>query len=75
MFTDTEFTCRQFFLRSKLEELAADSENTWKTENFVLLPSCPCSPEEMSKFMQQDFPYQLDGLLFFYNSVSIFPVE
>src|SRR5688500_14651175 len=73
MFTDTEFTCRQFFLRSKLEEMAADcatrAAGGKQQHNFVQLPSCPCSPEAMATFMQTEFPFQLDGLLFYCNTV------
>ena len=77
MFTDTEFTCRQFFLRSKLEEMAADcatrAAGGKQQHNFVQLPSCPCSPEAMATFMQTEFPFQLDGLLFYCNTAFYIP--
>ena len=66
MFTDMEFTMRQFFLRSKIEELSLEEKDT---SQFLLLPSCACTTEEMTKFMQNEFDYELDGLLFYNNSV------
>jgi NADH:ubiquinone oxidoreductase subunit B-like Fe-S oxidoreductase len=70
MFTDMEFTMRQFFLRSKIEELDLEDKDN---NQFVMLPSCACSAEEMTKFMQSEFDYELDGLLFYNNSVY-FPI-
>ena len=37
---------------------------------FSLLPICSCSPEEITKFMQKDFNFDLDGLLFYYTDVG-----
>jgi len=70
MYIDMDFSVRQFFLKSKLEEL--ESEDAKNSRKFVHLPSCLCSLKEITKFMEQEFPYELDGLLFYYNSVQFY---
>nr|CAD2146827.1 unnamed protein product [Meloidogyne enterolobii] len=68
MYTDSDFTMRQFFMRSKIEELNIENKNANKANQFIPLPTCPCLPEAMAEFMKTKFPYELDGLLFYFNS-------
>lgn len=68
MYTDSDFTMRQFFMRSKIEELNIENKNAKKANQFIPLPTCPCLPEAMAEFMKTKFPYELDGLLFYFNS-------
>ncbi|KAF7630002.1 IBB domain-containing protein [Meloidogyne graminicola] len=70
MYTDTEFTIRQFFLRTKLEELNKEGNG-----QFIPLQTCPCLPEAMTEFMKTEFPFQLDGLLFYFNSAIYIPEQ
>ncbi|CAJ0945580.1 unnamed protein product, partial [Mesorhabditis belari] len=65
-YTDNDFAFRQFFLRSRIEELSSPRNNEKK---FILLPSCLCEVSAMETFMQQNFPFTLDGLLFYYSEV------
>lgn len=72
MYTDQEFEVRQFFLRSKLDELKMENG---EEEQFVPLSACPCSAEKIAEFMRNDFPYELDGLLFYYNQAHYIPEQ
>lgn len=75
MYTDTEFTIRQFFMRSKLEELNIEEKDVEKANQFIPLSTCPCLPEAMEEFMKSEFPYKLDGLLFYFNSGTYIPEQ
>ncbi|CAK5081668.1 unnamed protein product [Meloidogyne enterolobii] len=74
MYTDSDFTVRQFFMRSKIEELNIENKNANKANQFIPLPTCPCLPEAMAEFMKTEFPYELDGLLFYFNSILGVPI-
>ena len=68
---DSEFSCRHFILESKLAELSdSDMPVNKFAYNFVSLPTCLCSAEEMTEFMKTDFDFELDGLLFYYSEVN-----
>ncbi|KAI3420110.1 hypothetical protein GPALN_003435 [Globodera pallida] len=43
------------------------------SEKFVLLPSCVGSTTQIGQFMHNKLPYQLEGLLFYYNSAFYIP--
>uniref|UniRef100_A0A183BX48 Snurportin-1 n=1 Tax=Globodera pallida TaxID=36090 RepID=A0A183BX48_GLOPA len=43
------------------------------SEKFVLLPSCVGSTTQIDQFMHNKLPYQLEGLLFYYNSAFYIP--
>uniref|UniRef100_A0A914I276 Snurportin-1 n=1 Tax=Globodera rostochiensis TaxID=31243 RepID=A0A914I276_GLORO len=77
MFTDMDFTMRRFFLKSRIEEINTEisTKTAGSEHHFVLLPSCACSPEEIAQFMRNAFPFNLDGLLFYYNEAFYIPEQ
>uniref|UniRef100_A0A915DGH4 Snurportin-1 n=1 Tax=Ditylenchus dipsaci TaxID=166011 RepID=A0A915DGH4_9BILA len=70
-FTSSDFNCRRFFLKSRLEEMPELSNAA--RFSFQLLPSCLCTKRSMSELMKTDFSYMLDGLLFYYSEVFYIP--
>lgn len=69
-FEETEFSCRLFFLQSKLAEDPTLAKATRRRPyTFQALPYCNCTVEDMTRLMQQKFEFTVDGLLFFHSQV------
>lgn len=69
-FEETEFSCRLFFLQSKLAEDPSLAKATRRRPyTFHALPYCNCTVDDMTRLMQQKFEFTVDGLLFFHSQV------
>ncbi|VDM44217.1 unnamed protein product [Toxocara canis] len=67
---DSDFECRLFLLNSRISE----NENFKEVSKqfpyrFLCLPSCRCVKSSMEELMRTEFPFELDGVLFYYAGV------
>ncbi|XP_043933169.1 snurportin-1 [Protopterus annectens] len=69
----TEF--RFFWLKSKLEEEAGGLKEVSKINpfKFVGLQHFACTPDAVCQALSMDFPYQVDGLLFYHKQTHYTP--
>uniref|UniRef100_A0A914E0R4 Snurportin-1 n=1 Tax=Acrobeloides nanus TaxID=290746 RepID=A0A914E0R4_9BILA len=73
-FTESEFDCRQFMLKSRLEENGNLHEQSAKNPYaIVALPWCYCKKEAMTEMMNREFDFELDGVLFYHPKVLYIP--
>ncbi|PAV76601.1 hypothetical protein WR25_26491 [Diploscapter pachys] len=70
MMTDNPFDFRRFMLNSKLEDTPElQTPNRHMRKQFIPLPMCKCEKKQMEEMMKTDFLFELDGLLFYHQSV------
>lgn len=71
-YAESEFDCRQFMLKSRLEENPLTRERSSSNPySFVGLPWCYSTKEGMTELMNRDYDFELDGLLFYSPKVIL----
>ncbi|XP_072838285.2 snurportin-1 [Pogona vitticeps] len=71
---DCQTDFRFYWLHSKIQEEAGLGEKSRLNPfKFVALPSYPCSPESLCKVLSTDFPFEVDGLLFYHKQSHYHP--
>uniref|UniRef100_G1NSD8 Snurportin-1 n=1 Tax=Myotis lucifugus TaxID=59463 RepID=G1NSD8_MYOLU len=65
---------RFYWMHSKLPEEEGLGENTKLNPfKFVGLKNFPCTPESLCKVLSMDFPFEVDGLLFYHKQTHYSP--
>ncbi|XP_036205524.1 snurportin-1 isoform X1 [Myotis myotis] len=73
-FYDCQTDFRFYWMHSKLPEEEGLGENTKLNPfKFVGLKNFPCTPESLCKVLSMDFPFEVDGLLFYHKQTHYSP--
>lgn len=73
-FYDCQTDFRFYWLHSKLPEEEGLGEKTKLNPfKFVGLKNFPCTPESLCKVLSMDFPFEVDGLLFYHKQTHYSP--
>nr|XP_014332487.1 PREDICTED: snurportin-1 isoform X1 [Bos mutus] len=73
-FYDCQTDFRFYWLHSKLPEEEGLGEKTKRNPfKFVGLKNFPCTPESLCKVLSMDFPFEVDGLLFYHKQTHYSP--
>uniref|UniRef100_G1Q2I2 Snurportin-1 n=1 Tax=Myotis lucifugus TaxID=59463 RepID=G1Q2I2_MYOLU len=73
-FYDCQTDFRFYWMHSKLSEEEGLGENTKLNPfKFVGLKNFPCTPESLGKVLSMDFPFEVDGLLFYHKQTHYSP--
>nr|XP_008520486.1 PREDICTED: snurportin-1 isoform X1 [Equus przewalskii] len=73
-FYDCQTDFRFYWMHSKLPEEEGLGEKTKLNPfKFVGLKNFPCTPESLCKVLSMDFPFEVDGLLFYHKQTHYSP--
>lgn len=73
-FYDCQADFRFYWMHSKLPEEEGLGENTKLNPfKFVGLQNFPCTPESLYNVLSMDFPFEVDGLLFYHKQTHYSP--
>nr|XP_040129921.1 snurportin-1 isoform X2 [Ictidomys tridecemlineatus] len=73
-FYDCQTDFRFYWMHSKLpEEEGLGEKTTLNPFKFVGLKNFPCTPESLCKVLSMDFPFEVDGLLFYHKQTHYSP--
>lgn len=73
-FYDCQTDFRFYWMHSKLpEEEGLDEKTKLNPFKFVGLKNFPCTPESLCKVLSMDFPFEVDGLLFYHRQTHYSP--
>ncbi|XP_071078022.1 snurportin-1 isoform X2 [Desmodus rotundus] len=73
-FYDCQTDFRFYWMHSKLPEEEGLGENTKLNPfKFVGLKNFPCTPESLREVLSMDFPFEVDGLLFYHKQTHYSP--
>ncbi|XP_006888348.1 PREDICTED: snurportin-1 [Elephantulus edwardii] len=73
-FYDCQTDFRFYWMHSKLPEEKGLGEKTKLNPfKFVGLKNFPCTPESLCKVLSMDFPFEVDGLLFYHKQTHYSP--
>ncbi|ERE75100.1 snurportin-1 [Cricetulus griseus] len=73
-FYDCQTDFRFYWMHSKLPEEEGLGEKTKINPfKFVGLKNYPCTPESLCKVLSMDFPFEVDGLLFYHKQTHYSP--
>ncbi|XP_066199025.1 snurportin-1 isoform X4 [Saccopteryx leptura] len=73
-FYDCQTDFRFYWMRSKLPEEEGLGENTRLNPfKFVGLQNFPCTTESLCEVLSMDFPFEVDGLLFYHKQTHYSP--
>ncbi|XP_010624610.3 snurportin-1 isoform X1 [Fukomys damarensis] len=73
-FYDCQTDFRFYWMHSKLPEEEGLGEKTKLNPfKFVGLKNFPCTPESLCKVLAMDFPFEVDGLLFYHKQTHYSP--
>nr|XP_020729306.1 snurportin-1 isoform X3 [Odocoileus virginianus texanus]XP_020729307.1 snurportin-1 isoform X3 [Odocoileus virginianus texanus] len=73
-FYDCQTDFRFYWMHSKLPEEEGLGEKTKLNPfKFVGLKNFPCTPESLCKVLSMDFPFEVDGLLFYHKQAHYSP--
>nr|XP_038937595.1 snurportin-1 isoform X5 [Rattus norvegicus] len=73
-FYDCQTDFRFYWMNSKLPEEEGLGEKTKINPfKFVGLKNFPCTPESLCKVLSMDFPFEVDGLLFYHKQTHYSP--
>lgn len=73
-FYDCQTDFRFYWMHSKLPEEEGLGEKTKINPfKFVGLKNFPCTPESLCKVLSMDFPFEVDGLLFYHKQTHYSP--
>ncbi|CAK7301418.1 Snupn [Vulpes lagopus] len=73
-FYDCQTDFRFYWMHSKLpEEEGLEEKTKLNPFKFVGLKNFPCTPESLCKVLSMDFPFEVDGLLFYHKQTHYSP--
>ncbi|XP_032720995.1 snurportin-1 isoform X1 [Lontra canadensis] len=72
-FYDCQTDFRFYWMHSKLPEEGLGEKTKLNPFKFVGLKNFPCTPESLCKVLSMDFPFEVDGLLFYHKQTHYSP--
>lgn len=73
-FYDCQTDFRFYWMHSRLpEEEGLDEKTKLNPFKFVRLKNFPCTPESLCKVLSMEFPFEVDGLLFYHKQTHYSP--
>uniref|UniRef100_A0A671DIB1 Snurportin-1 n=1 Tax=Rhinolophus ferrumequinum TaxID=59479 RepID=A0A671DIB1_RHIFE len=72
-FYDCQTDFRFYWMHSKLPEEALGENTKLNPFKFVGLKNFPCTHESLCKVLSMDFPFEVDGLLFYHKQAHYSP--
>ncbi|XP_038623053.1 snurportin-1-like [Tachyglossus aculeatus] len=70
---DCQTDVRFYWMHTKLLEEGLGEKSKLNPFSFVGLKNFPCTPESLCKVLSTDFPFQVDGLLFYHRAKHYSP--
>ncbi|XP_004473551.1 snurportin-1 isoform X2 [Dasypus novemcinctus] len=72
-FYDCQTDFRFYWVHSKLSEEGLEEKTKLNPFKFVGLKNFPCTPESLCRVLSMDFPFEVDGLLFYHKQTHYSP--